>query len=211
MKRKHFFTENYFDNIDTPDKAYWLGLLLADGAIVKDCLKYKCKDKELLDKLQKSLNSDYPCWYDKITKEYMIQIYSKKLVSDLRKLGFIQKKFNRIRIPKIEIHLLSHFIRGYFDGDGCFYTQYNRDKSLYPRVEFYSCSEKFLKEMINKLKFACVQKSGLRQKKNTKCYVLTYNGTNALKLLNFIYKNSKCHLQRKINKYQNFLSLIQER
>ena len=33
--RKHFFNENYFENIDTEEKYYWLGVVSADGCIVK--------------------------------------------------------------------------------------------------------------------------------------------------------------------------------
>ena len=33
--RKHFFNENYFENIDTEEKAYWLGFISADGSICK--------------------------------------------------------------------------------------------------------------------------------------------------------------------------------
>ena len=50
--RKHIINEKYFDNIDSEDKAYFLGLLFADGCVAKNgyniCLTLKNNDKHIL-------------------------------------------------------------------------------------------------------------------------------------------------------------------
>lgn len=52
--RKHFFNERYFENIDTEEKAYWLGFISADGCISKPsefssrlCLSQSITDKNI--------------------------------------------------------------------------------------------------------------------------------------------------------------------
>ncbi len=48
-------------------------------------------------------------------------IYNTKLVKDLIELGCVNNKTFKIRIPSLGDGLMRHFIRGYFDGDGCIY------------------------------------------------------------------------------------------
>ena len=52
---------NYFDKIDTPDKAYWLGFIWADGYIAKRERKQPngCVRIEYNLKLQRMLLLDY--------------------------------------------------------------------------------------------------------------------------------------------------------
>jgi len=53
------FNENYFDVIDNPDKAYWLGFLYADGAISSNNntveLSLKSSDIKHLEKFRDNL------------------------------------------------------------------------------------------------------------------------------------------------------------
>jgi hypothetical protein len=46
-------------------------------------------------------------------------IYNTKIVSDLYKHGCVNNKTFKIKLPKLREDLIRHFIRGYFDGDGC--------------------------------------------------------------------------------------------
>jgi intein/homing endonuclease len=50
----------------------------------------------------------------------MIRLYGKKLHDDLVKHGCVEKKSLILQFPKdLSQELISHFVRGYFDGDGC--------------------------------------------------------------------------------------------
>lgn len=65
--RKYDLDKNYFDNIDTPNKAYILGFLYADGNVRKD--KYVMQitlqeeDKHILEKFKIELNTNRPLYF----------------------------------------------------------------------------------------------------------------------------------------------------
>jgi intein-encoded DNA endonuclease-like protein len=51
---KLYFNINYFDEIDTNEKAYWLGFISADGCLKSNKVRLVSKDKEVIKKIQKS-------------------------------------------------------------------------------------------------------------------------------------------------------------
>ena len=52
---------DYFKTIDTPEKAYWLGFICADGCIYKDGgkLTIMVKDREICEKFKAAIKSDH--------------------------------------------------------------------------------------------------------------------------------------------------------
>ena len=125
MKRKNY-NENYFEKIDTKDKAYFLGFIFADGCVIFDPIKYRykltikihSKDKHILDSLISSINGEMMVWENK-TEFSQVSLSGKKIVSDLIKLGAKPNKTFDLQYPDIDEKLEKHFLRGYFDGDGC--------------------------------------------------------------------------------------------
>lgn len=128
--RRYHPDHNYFDCIDTEYKAYFLGLLFADGCVM---LKGNTgivhlgleKNDRYMVKLFK--NAVYPHGGGKIginDNQRRIVVYSNHMFNSLVKLGCTQRKSLTLRFPtpdKVPDHLMHHFIRGYFDGDGCIF------------------------------------------------------------------------------------------
>jgi len=120
--------ENYFETIDTNEKAYWLGFLYADGYIgnknekLQICLSVK--DESHLDKFIICIGSELSCkrYYGPYkTSGKQVHWYTKKrkIVNDLIKLGCTNKKSHTIRFPKLNSHDFNcAFLLGYYDGDG---------------------------------------------------------------------------------------------
>jgi len=117
--------ENYFDVIDTPNKAYILGMLYADGCNTtgnKIKLALQDIDKEILEKIKEEIQSDKPLGFyrrsDKNPKHhdiYELVIYNKHMSEQLNSLGCIPRKSLVLHFPDfIENDLMSHFIRGLF-------------------------------------------------------------------------------------------------
>ena len=128
--RKVNLNHDYFEVIDTPEKAYWLGFIMADGCIYKGADKYslrlqinlKSSDIEHLEKFQRAINSSYKIQVKKVgnSETCILKINSTKFCKDLIKHGVTERKSIVCQYPKIPEELNIHFIRGYFDGDGSF-------------------------------------------------------------------------------------------
>lgn len=113
--------EDYFEEINTPNKAYWLGWILTDGGVTKDhglemCLQER--DKYILELFQKDLGiKGHVSTFNKCY--YKFSFYCKKICKDLERYGVIPNKTLTLKYPpnipkEYEIDLL----RGMFDGDG---------------------------------------------------------------------------------------------
>lgn len=121
---KYSYVTDVFECIDNEEKAYWLGFLYADGwvstKIDKFCLSLSVKDREHLIKYRNFICPDREL--DECPKQNSARLIvsSKKITKDLVNLGCIpQKTLNLLPPTKVPNELLRHFIRGYFDGDGC--------------------------------------------------------------------------------------------
>ena len=116
------------EKIDTQEKAYVLGLYYADGYVIYDkersCyfsgIGLKNTDEELLNSIQSKL----PIFLIQSTRNNMLvlRLNKKKACEDLMKNGVFLSKSgknkDKVVFPNISPSLYSHFIRGFFDGDG---------------------------------------------------------------------------------------------
>jgi hypothetical protein len=90
--RKYYFDETTFDVIDTPEKAYWLGALYADGNIdIRGYYtKLEVKDLDWLEQLKSFLKSEHKIF--KGNKTHILAIGSQYLNSSLQQHGLIPNK-----------------------------------------------------------------------------------------------------------------------
>jgi hypothetical protein len=127
---------NYFFNWENdPNVLYWAGFLMADGCIFNNTLHLALaeKDKYHLELFQNTLGNSNklvrnishnskrnPNWKDSIC--YHLSLTSVEIVRDLSHLGIEkQKTFTSIFPEHIKSSkYVSHYCRGYFDGDGGF-------------------------------------------------------------------------------------------
>ena len=125
--------ENYFEKIDSKEKAYWLGWLISDGAITNQPdknkfqleLTIKKEDEDILHLLEQDLgvtNKVYPSQNNQYKR---FSLGCKKIILDLEKLGITQNKTFVVNVPSFNKEFNSSFLRGLFDGDGGF-THYIR-------------------------------------------------------------------------------------
>ncbi|MGV4321339.1 LAGLIDADG family homing endonuclease [Bacillus mojavensis] len=207
--------EDYFENIDSQDKAYWLGFIYADGYISirgsQKCfgVALSTKDEELLIKLNDCLGSNYQIkrYTSKENGEYKSVKYSRllitsdKIVDDLINLGVVEHKTNIAKPPNIDYELIRHFIRGYMDGDGSI-TRSNNDY----RVSFLGTDDILLyisqyllsQRLINK-----VNAFGKRRSGQIVSNVVYGGNLQSQKILDHLYQDSNMFLSRKYNKYKD--------
>jgi hypothetical protein len=207
MKR-YTFNEHYFDVIDNQDKAYWLGFFAADGYnhLSKGCIEFRLhnKDREILNKFKTSIQSNNPIWLYK-SAYCNITLYSKHLCGTLASYGLGQAKTYTLTIPKLNNELMRHFIRGYFDGDGCFSVIPRKDRRTESKIYQFNITgmsgplliiQKHLVDNIG------IKLLPLKTRVSTIAVTLHYNGRSVCKrILDYLYKDSNLYLERKYNKY----------
>lgn len=225
-KRKYTYNDNYFENIDDEHKAYWLGYIMADGCIryVKNktseirltfCILRK--DMKHLDKLCNDLNTNAKITecttFLKDTQKYYqmatLKIYNKKIVEDLISHNCLPNKSLNEKIPNISKELYRHFIRGYFDGDGCFSWNIETLKSSFNIVSGYEIL-KFILKIIN-TELNLDNLSLCKDNSNDKLYYISYGNKNGIiKIMNWLYKDSTIYLDRKYDNYKTYLKHIND-
>lgn len=137
------FNYNYFKNIDTKDKAYFLGLIASDGCVYerKNKIKYpnnqkmlsltlQKEDQCILNTFKKYIDCEKPLSYsskqnDDLRQYCNLQLVSDILRDDLKKYNIVPRKTHSFDTPILKENLYSHYIRGYFDGDGSIYVAKN--------------------------------------------------------------------------------------
>ena len=128
--RKYLINDTYFKNIDTEEKAYWLGMLYADGNVKSMTdknsqklikLTQHSKDRYILEEFKRCLGSTHPIVDSKRSECSDFYFCNVEIYEDLLKLGCIPKKSLILVPPNIDqvpTIFIRHFIRGFFDGDG---------------------------------------------------------------------------------------------
>lgn len=130
--RKYQINEHYFDDIDTEDKAYFFGLLFADGSVHDmNILSISLQDEDsyLLYILNEKIQPDKPLNLHKYHKpdnnlknQYSVKYNSIHMFNTLQGYGLIPRKSLVKKFPDLILNsskeIQRHFIRGYFDGNG---------------------------------------------------------------------------------------------
>lgn len=127
FKRKYFYDDNFFEKIDSSEKAYWIGFFYADGYITKTdsfgCALKETDKEQLTNFLSIIQCSSQALEFQSSTDSYRFNLYNPKIVNDLKKIGFTnEKSYDKTlnvwnNIPDI---YKKDFLLGLWDGDGSF-------------------------------------------------------------------------------------------
>lgn len=192
-KNKYPRNEFAFHNIDSKETAYWLGFMYADGCVHSgnNEISMNSKDKEHIEKFKKFLQ----CPNHKITEVkdnrwqhesvyYQFSIRDQQLHDDLIKWGCIPNKSLLLtKIPNIPRDFVSHFIRGYFDGDGSLHFlkgTNNYRLSFSGTVDFLTDIKKELHK----------EKLTIQQQTNNVPQIQIAGKKQVVNILNYMYQDS---------------------
>lgn len=111
---------DYFEQINSYDKAYFLGFLITDGNIIGNSVRLSLhsKDASILEVFKSKTKNSNNLYYRKDKPEVSLSVKSKKWVSDLSNLGVVPNKTSIVYLPRLEDEYMPHLIRGMIDGDG---------------------------------------------------------------------------------------------
>lgn len=204
--RKHTLNESIFEIIDTEEKAYWLGFLYADGYVNTTGwtnqiqLGLSNKDVNHLEKFKEFLQCDYDISYKSSTDSVHLNLNSKKMAQDLTNKGCFQAKSLTLKFPteeQVPNYLIHHFMRGYFDGDGCIYF----DPTGQAKITIAG-NHNFLNEYENKILKELNRTNKNNRRKIGNIETFSYGGNRQVKkIYNFLYKDSTIYLDRKHVKF----------
>lgn len=199
--------------------AYAVGLIATDGCLAKDGLliDLSSKDKEQLLNFSKCVGVNF-----KIGKKlngngdtcFRIQFKNRFFYDFLLSVGLTQKKSLTMGELKIPEKYFFDFLRGCFDGDGCFYSYWDprwRSSHVF-YLEFISGSKKHIDWLHVELKNK-VNVSGhiaVTSRKN-RYYQLKYGKKEAMEIIKKMYYNPNviC-LSRKRIKIEKALEIEQK-
>lgn len=189
----------FFHNIDTEAKAYWLGFIYADGNIRAD---YRTMRINLSTKDESHLKKFADLFKLKIRhgkggkghKYAYCALNCTVLCKKLEEIGIMPNKSNkdsRILFSNIPDHLMNHFIRGFFDGDGFFSGStvgFVGNKLFLKRLK-----DEFVKNNV------VIEKSGSLIP-HSSIYKLSWHGKHLKsKLENWMFENATIFMERKWN------------
>lgn len=213
-RKKYTVNHDYFEQIDSEEKAYILGFIYADGYVAdKGALEIGLhpKDISILEFIKKQLGATAPIKPHHSKNSYSkvglmrLQVHSKKLTEDLKKWGCCPNKTFKIKFPSfLKESLTRHFIRGYFDGDGCISNgkKYNSfTVNIASNIDFLEGMGKHLQDK------GGLSKITIYKYKNIG-YLLYQSMSDINTIYNYLYKDSTYYLERKYNIFQSFLEKV---
>ena len=206
---KNEINEDYFENIDCEDKAYWLGFIMADGNIYKYknsdkiqfSIKIKQTDHDHLVKFAKSigfnkskikkghaLRNKTMCYFSEIRS------YNKVFCENLMKHGIEERKSGKEILPEtIPEEFIKDFIRGFIDGDGTisekFIRIYSTSKKIIDDISKYLTKKEFVHSIVG----------------NSRMYAVNILKESQIDFLKFLNYENSVSLSRKCEIVKNII------
>jgi intein-encoded DNA endonuclease-like protein len=207
----------------TKDMSYVLGFFAADGYITlnkrgANFWSIQITDKDLIYKIRDCISAEHKIG-ERVGKGnnknlYRLQIGSLEMCEDLRGLGYRENKTKSLSIPNVPQKYFSHFVRGYFDGDGNVWMGFLHKERPKPDLvifsSFTSCSVEFLLNLKSKLNEAGLSGGSIIKNKENYCR-LSFSTKDTLKLFYFMYngidlKKDGLFLRRKTVVFEKFIN-----
>ena len=222
---KYYYDKEYFNIIDSEEKAYWLGFIYADGYVEKYSLGIELAYKDInhLKKFNKSINGNLEvktrerngCFNGKkynnantTQKMCRIRVHCYEMVKDLNKYGVVPNKtYLNLSIPNIDEKYIIPFIRGYFDGDGAVVNEKYKTRLganiTSANINILNQFRTYLYDNYNICSNITTENKDSKEFSTVDIYKLQINGmSNSYRFLNLLYSNANIYLDRKYNTFK---------
>jgi len=208
------FMENF-----SPESAYILGLLWADGSLDM----YKKSTKILLGCIETDIQEIYPIflktgpWAHHVRYPPnrqplgIVQTSNKKLFNFLLEHNYRPHNTNSADsiIKLIPEHLQHYWFRGLIDGDGCWFVSKTKITRMFSINSCYEQNWNYAENLFKKLKIKKYNIRRILQKSGSRSSMIKFCGKeNFIKMGNYIYynyENDQIGLSRKYKKYKEVI------
>lgn len=201
--------EDFFDKIDTEEKAYILGYWYADGCVDDSGkLRISITDLEIVEKFKNILGFDGDIWVHKQESEnhktqYELCINRQRLAKQLIDKGCVPNKSLILKWPtlnQVPEHLISHFCRGYFDGDGSISGGKTTSISITSCIYFLEGLYPYLQKLgIDKHIY-----NRWPKRATTTRMLMFWKKSQVNSFIEWLYRDAAIYLTRKYNKCMEF-------
>ena len=208
INRRYTLDETYFDKIDDQNKAYIIGLLIADGncnggSVLR--LQLQESDKSVLEKISHLLGSNKPLGYVDLSNKnqnhknaWLLHINSFHIRDRLKDFYIVPQKDFKTRFPiEVPYYLYRHVIRGLLDGDGNICSTEKRcqitgNKYLIDFLVVY------IESLLG------IHCSNVFEHRSDKTKTMRISGRRQVKkFLDYIYEDANLYIDRKYNLYKS--------
>ena len=222
MGIRHKINKNFF-KVWSPNMAYVLGYIYADGCLI-NCDYIRARyitiasiDRSSLERIKIMLDSEHKITphksqYKNGKEVFGYKIGSNEMYGDLLKLGLYPNKSLTVKFPNIPQKYIDHFIRGYFDGDGCIYFEKARSytgRIIIKRIRtiFTSGSRIFLQKMNRAMIDMGIDNGKIYDSK--RAFQLVFNNRNSIQIFKLMYKKAGINsfFMRKFKIFNDYFSL----
>lgn len=201
---KYSVNDSYFENIDSEDKAYFLGFIMADGNLAKGqhteeyirvSLHLQVSDIEILEKFKYYVEQNHKIFIGSHFNDCALRFVQRKMVNDLRKYGITERKTGseHINLEMIPHEMHRHFFRGLIDGDGWICIG-DASQSLGLCGSYEMCKS-FVEYLNRELQTTLLKVSKVKDKN---CYKVSYSSIYDMQnIQKLLYQNATVYLSRK--------------
>lgn len=212
VNQKYKRNSHYFDQIDNENKAYYLGLLFADGNNFSKhnaiTLSLQEEDGYIVEKFKDEIEYEGFVHYDEKSKQnpkyknqVRITINDEYMSRKLYQLGLVDNKGLILKFPDyLEDKYIRHFVRGYFDGDGGVFYDKKRNRLATNTTGTLEVLTS-IKDIINSIGIDCNIHHPKQSLNHNTYTLLTCGNKNSLKYLSWMYEDSYIKMIRKFDKY----------
>lgn len=204
MERGKKINHNYFDTLNN-ENCYYLGFLAADGCVRPNRNEIKIGlssiDREWLEEFREKLQSERTIKDYITSKGFAVSellFSSLKIKNELSKYSIVPNKTELgVTMQNIPEQYKLAFIKGFFDGDGCFTINKNTKQCS---VKFTSHTKGILEEIQQ-----FFNNGHIYLHENN--YELDFSTTPSLEIMNSFYILDTPYLKRKKEKYEEALKI----
>ena len=206
--RKYTADYHYFDNIDTPNKAYMLGFLYADGCNYMNDKNYvyhwyvelKDEDEALLKRMMEEIKYNGVIKHTERKDQYgcrrssQFWVCNHHMCSSLASWGVVPNKTSCAKYPeKLNDELLPHFTRGLLDGDGC--IDKNGSVSICGTFDLIDSLKTKIENVFD------IHWCLYKYDNDAHTATISNRSKRVIEFLDWIYKDADLKLDRKYNRY----------
>lgn len=210
--------KDFFNKIDTKEKAYIAGFLIGDGSISKNYdvdLALCLNDKQVLYDISKIIPWKLNVVEDKTLNKKSRRFPRARLCFRSRSMGkhlvkhFGDRLASMRRTPRIPLEMEPYFVSGFFDADGCITWGYRKDRNrLWHKVSFTAADTILIgiQNILLKNSISTI----IRPKKNENVYLIEFaNKKDILKFYEYL-PNKSIRLKRKVLKFDKLVNEIKQ-